>query len=43
VDFTVDPLPFHDMTCFPYSASEEYPDGHQSYLEEYNTRIIQFS
>lgn len=43
VDFTVDPLPFHNMTCFPYSASEEYPDGHQNYLEEYNTRIIQFS
>jgi hypothetical protein len=40
LDFTVDPLPFHDMSCFPYLPTESYPyDGdHLSYLLEYNTR-----
>lgn len=42
LDFTVDPLPFHAMSCFPYDpATENYPfDAHLSYLLEYNTRAI---
>jgi len=42
VDFTVDPLPFHAMTCFPYPPTESYPydAAHLSYLSQYNTRII---
>jgi hypothetical protein len=39
--FTVDPLPFNNMTAFPYSPTETYPyDAHLSYLLEYNTRAI---
>jgi hypothetical protein len=39
--FTVDPLPFQDMSGFPYPPTERYPyDTHLSYLLEYNTRII---
>ena len=43
VDFTVSPLPFHDMTCFPYPETESYPYDaiHLDYLEEYNTRVIE--
>jgi hypothetical protein len=44
VQFTVDPLPFHGMTCFPYDTeTESYPYDalHQSYLDEYNTRVIE--
>ena len=42
VPFVVDPLPFHDMTYFPYSEKESYPydAAHLTYLTEYNTRII---
>jgi hypothetical protein len=42
VQFTVDPLPFHAMSCFPYPETESYPYDaeHLSYLSEYNTRII---
>jgi len=42
VPFTVDPLPFHAMSCFPYPETESYPydADHLSYLSEYNTRII---
>ncbi len=42
-DFTVDPLPFKDMTGFPYTDAESYPydDEHVAYLKEYNTRVIQ--
>ncbi len=42
VPFTVDPLPFHDMTCFPYPQTEGYPydAAHLTYLAEYNTRIV---
>lgn len=38
--FTVDPLPFHTMTCLPYSSTESYPYDyeHLKYLLEYNTR-----
>lgn len=37
---TVEPLPFHDMTVYPYPAEEKFPDGemHRRYQEEYNTR-----
>jgi hypothetical protein len=39
--FTVDPLPFHDMSGFPYLPTESYPyDLHWRYLQEYSTRII---
>jgi len=39
--FTVDPLPFHNMTGFPYPATENYPNdiAHQSYLQQWNTRV----
>ena len=42
IQFTVDPLPFHAMSCFPYPPTESYPydADHLSYLSEYNTRII---
>jgi hypothetical protein len=42
LEFTVDPLPFHAMSCFPYDpATESYPyEAHLSYLLEYNTRAI---
>jgi hypothetical protein len=40
--FTVDPLPFQDMSGFPYPPTESYPydKAHLSYLLEYNTRTI---
>ena len=40
--FTVDPLPFHDMSAFPYPHTESYPydEDHLKYLREYNTREI---
>jgi hypothetical protein len=40
--FTVDPMPFQDMSGFPYTTDEHYPDdtAHQAYLQQYNTRII---
>jgi hypothetical protein len=41
--FTVDPLPFHDMSGFPYPLSAEsypYDAAHLSYLQEYDTRTI---
>ena len=39
---TVDPLPFHRMTRYPYRAPEHYPDtpAHRSYRERYNTRAV---
>ncbi|PVX23936.1 MAG: hypothetical protein CW691_09085 [Candidatus Bathyarchaeum sp.] len=43
VSFTVDPMPFHDMSCFPYDLETEsypYDQSHLDYLEEYNTRVI---
>jgi hypothetical protein len=43
IQYTVDPLPFHGMTCFPYDTEiESYPYDaeHLSYLSEYNTRVI---
>ena len=40
--FTVDPLPFQNMSGFPYPPTESYPFDieHQQYLSEYNTRTI---
>jgi hypothetical protein len=37
---TVSPLPFHDMSRYPYGPDEVYPDDadHRSFLSEYNTR-----
>jgi hypothetical protein len=37
---TVEPLPFHGMSQYPFSTSEHYPDTvlHREYLERYNTR-----
>jgi len=36
------PLPFHDMSCYPYGSDESYPSDkeHQDYLKEYNTRVV---
>jgi hypothetical protein len=41
--FTVDPLPFHDMSGFPYPLdTESYPQdaAHLAYFQEWNTRVI---
>ncbi|HYA77440.1 MAG TPA: hypothetical protein VEF91_01865 [Verrucomicrobiae bacterium] len=40
--FTVDPLPFMNMSGFPYTAAESYPytAANLAYLKEYNTRVI---
>ena len=37
---SVEPLPFHAMTGYPYGPSEHYPDEqtHRRYLREYNVR-----
>jgi len=41
LDFTVDPLPFNGMSCFPYPPTENYPyKDNLNYLLEYNTRTI---
>ena len=36
----VDPLPFHNMSYYPYPENESYPYDaeHLAYLQEYNTR-----
>lgn len=40
--FTVDPLPFQNMSGFPYPPTESYPyiTENLEYLSEYNTRLI---
>ena len=40
--FTTDPMPFLNMTGFPYTTAESYPTdtAHIAYIQEYNTRII---
>jgi hypothetical protein len=40
---TVDPLPFHGMSSYPYPPTETYPDTpqHREYLRKYNTRTYQ--
>ena len=37
---TVDPLPFHGMTQYPYGHGESYPKDaeHEAYRHQYNTR-----
>ncbi len=39
---TVEPLPFHGMSCYPYGADEAYPDdeAHRAYRDRYNTRVV---
>ena len=44
VQFTVDPLPFQEMTCFPYDTEMEsypYDAAHLAYITEYNTRVVE--
>ena len=38
---SVGPLPFHQMSAYPYPPGERYPDDeiHQRYLREWNTRL----
>ena len=40
--FTVEPLPFQNMSGFPYPPTESYPNdtAHQNYLQQWNTRVI---
>lgn len=40
--FSVEPLPFQDMSGFPYPSIENYPydEDHLNYLLKYNTRTI---
>lgn len=37
---SVEPLPFHAMSSYPYPSKEKYPDdaAHRAYREQYNTR-----
>jgi len=37
---TVEPLPFHAMSVYPYPKTERFPDDatHEKYRKEYNTR-----
>ncbi len=39
---TVEPLPFHGMSEYPYPEGEHYPDDplHLEYLRKYNTREV---
>jgi tetratricopeptide (TPR) repeat protein len=39
---TVEPLPFHAMTSYPYGPEQAYPrdEAHQRYLKTYNTRKV---
>jgi len=39
---TVEPLPFHAMSGYPYPAAEHYPTtaAHQRYLDAYQTRVL---
>ena len=40
---TVEPLPFHGMSAYPYPDDEHYPDSeaHRRYRLEYNTRRVE--
>ncbi len=40
---TVEPLPFHGMSAYPYPETEHYPDdeAHQEYRRKYNTRRVE--
>jgi hypothetical protein len=37
---TIEPLPFHGMSAYPYPSTESYPtdEPHREYLRKYNTR-----
>jgi hypothetical protein len=37
---SVEPLPFHGMSVYPYPAKEHFPDdaAHERWRKEYNTR-----
>ena len=39
---SVEPLPFHGMSNYPYGEEESYPRDklHKEYLDRYNTRRI---
>ncbi len=39
---TVEPLPFHAQSRYPYGAGEAYPEDelHRAYRREYNTRYV---
>jgi len=38
---TVEPLPFHGMSAYPYSGNEHYPiEQNSEYLNRYNTRKV---
>ena len=39
---TVEPLPFHGMSAYPYPEGEHYPEDpeHQAYRKTYNTRQV---
>lgn len=39
---TVEPLPFHAMSAYPYPEGERFPDdpAHVQYLRKYNTRQV---
>jgi hypothetical protein len=39
---TIEPLPFHAMSTYPYSSSEHYPNDqmHEQYQHRYNTRRV---
>jgi Tfp pilus assembly protein PilF len=40
---TVEPLPFHGMSRYPYGADEAFPNdaAHRRYVETYNTRRVE--
>ena len=40
---TVEPLPFHGMSAYPYPKTERYPEdaAHRRYQLEYNTRRVE--
>ena len=40
---TVEPLPFHGMSAYPYPDTEQYPDdtAHRRYRLKYNTRRVE--
>jgi Tfp pilus assembly protein PilF len=40
---TIEPLPFHGMSAYPYPEGEEYPDDeqHRAYRQTYNTRRVE--